>query len=66
MKLVESNHENTTDGQVGTSNNQKQLVTLSGGFQEGSVRVIRNGIGLQEQVILYSSSHQSIFLIFFY
>ncbi|XP_014257625.1 DNA damage-binding protein 1 isoform X2 [Cimex lectularius] len=31
---------------------QGQLVTCSGGFKEGSLRVIRNGIGIQEQATI--------------
>lgn len=31
-------------------NFQGQIVTCSGAFKDGSIRIIRNGIGIQEQV----------------
>lgn len=32
---------------------QGQVVTCSGAFKDGSLRVVRNGIGINEQVILW-------------
>lgn len=34
------------------SNGQSQLITCSGAFKEGSIRMIRNGIGIHEQATI--------------
>lgn len=34
---------------------QGQVVTCSGAFKDGSLRVVRNGIGINEQVCLFLS-----------
>jgi DNA damage-binding protein 1 len=33
---------------------QGQVVTCSGAFKDGSLRIIRNGIGINEQVVTFS------------
>lgn len=35
---------------------QGQVVTCSGAFKDGSLRIVRNGIGINEQVHAYANS----------
>lgn len=35
---------------------QGQVVTCSGAYKDGSLRIVRNGIGINEQVCLISTS----------
>ena len=36
---------------------QGQVVTCSGAYKDGSLRIVRNGIGINEQVFLSSKLH---------
>ena len=43
---------------------QGQVVSCSGAFRDGSLRVVRNGVGINEQVYLFISYF--LFLIFYF
>jgi DNA damage-binding protein 1 len=42
---------------------QGQVVTCSGAFKDGSLRIVRNGIGINEQVSLYCLSELKSVLV---
>lgn len=42
---------------------QGQVVTCSGAYKDGSLRIVRNGIGINEQVCIFSKISLSCFCV---